>query len=355
VRIVIPLMLISFLFLSCEREWISNEFIKPDASNNIPDSSTYNEEPAKEDPVVIKSVDVKNSTSFSLKDRLVFDIGNSDTKIGLLEGGEDELPSGPMSFSVSEDGEVYILDTINAAIKGFDSSRGLKGFISISERARDIVDIVITPNKEIAVSDMSQQMVFLLKNTAKSLSEHFKSYKISGIEDFSGLTSTLKGNIFVRYGDQQMLKLNESGLNIPFMSLISRNEDMFFRLKKVSGSLSMLFMSSMDQNSTFKGNTEKQIELALGMPVLSMSFLDTDAKGRQYLLVEVDDGSSEVVKVKRYVIRTGAKAEDWSKPIEIPLDVYAFPFKDIVIGSDGSVYAMLVYKDRVEVARWKTE
>ncbi len=348
-KMIFLLLLILVLF-SCERDWISGEFIKPDASQD----TSAQEEPAKEEPVTIKNTDPKNNISFNLSDKLIFTVGTKDDEIGVLEGGEDELPTGPMSFAVNESGEIYILDSINGKIKGFDKNKMIKGLISLGEKAKSVLDIAITKDNQLLLADLHEDAVLLLSSQISDITTPDKKYRFN-ISDFSGIFTTNRGNILLRYGNQQTLKLNDTGIHIPFMSLLSRNETMFLRTKRISESLSMLFMSSKEQSSEYKGNTEKQIEIMIDKPILSISYLDTDKNDRVYLLVEADDGADQTIKVKRYVIRTGTHPEDWSKPIEIPLDIYAHPFKDIVIGNDGTIYAMLVYKDRIEVAKWKTE
>lgn len=341
--------------ISCEREWISGEFIKQDTGSKTSDAGIYSEEPAKEEPTIIKKADLNNSRIYSLSNRLIIPTGKNEGEIGLYEGGEDELPFGPLSFAVDKEENIYILDSINGAVKGFGKDGAIKNIISLLDKARSIVDIVISKDNNIALADINSNQIYLLTQGSKSISEYIKRINIPSVNEFSGLFSSLKGNIYIRHSDQQSIRIGENGIHIPFMSIVSRTEDFFMRTRRISESLSVLFISSQDGNINYKGNTEKQLEIMLNMPILSVSLIDTDSSGRSYLLVEADNGGREVVNVKRFVIRAGPRDEDWSKPFEIPLDVYAMPFKDIVIGEDGTVYAMLVYRDRVEVTRWKAE
>ncbi len=353
-KLILLLMAIIFL-LSCQREWISAEFTKTDAGSTLPDYGITQEEPAGEEPAIIKKTDMSNSKIFVSGDNIIFPTGNKEGEIGIREGGEDELPSGPMSFTVDKNGNLHILDNINSSIKSFRPDRTLSNIISLGERAKSFIDITTSADNQLAVADMSNNLLYILSANSKSLSDLLKTIRLPMVSDFGGIYNSVKGNIYLRYGDQQSYRLNDSGLHIPFMSLISRGENLFLRTKRISSGISMLFMSSRDQNPEYKGNTESQIEIAIGLPILSISVIDTDSLGRAYLLVEADSGSKETVSVKRFVIRAGTKDEDWSKPLEIPLDVYTIPFKDIIIGEDGTVYAMLVYKDRVEVTKWRVE
>lgn len=348
----IPLFFFLLVFISCERDWISNQFVSPDGS--ISRETERGKETIKEEPLTIKNTEPQKNVRFNPLEHLVFAIGDNDDEIGIYEGGEDEIPTGPMSFTVDDLGNILILDNINGWIKGFDQRKSLTKKISLGEKAKGILDISINKDGQIVIADMAESSVYLLSSNVTDIFQPLKKYHFN-VPDFAGIFTTNRGHIHLRYGNQQSLKLNESGINVPIMSLISRNENMFLRTKKISGNLAMLFMSSREQNPEYKGNTEKQIEIIIDRPILSISYIDTDKNDRVYLLVEADDGSNETIKVKRYVIRTGAKAGDWSRPVEIPLDIYAFPFKDIVIGNDGTIYALLVYKDRIEVAKWKAE
>jgi|GEM_PF-2803994 len=354
-KIIFLFISLSLISLSCEREWISNEFIRADAGSNITDYGIVSEEPAKEEPMVIKKTDLSNSKIFTISDRLILPAGNKEFEIGTYEGGQEELPAGPMSFTVGSDGKIHILDNLNGAIKIFNIDKSISNIISLGDKAKSIIDITIPNNNQISAVDINSNLIYIIPKTSKAITDFSKMLRLPDIKDFSGIYNTTKGNIFIRYGDQQSFKISDSGLHIPFMSIISRSETLFLRTKKISGSLSMLFMSSSEQSANYKGNTEKQIEISIGMPLLSISLIDTDKYGRPYLLVEADNGGNETVNVKRFIIRAGTKDEDWSKPFEIPLDVLTLPFKDIVIGEDGTVYVMLVYKDRVEVVKWKEE
>ncbi|MCX7958387.1 MAG: hypothetical protein N3B13_05005 [Deltaproteobacteria bacterium] len=351
--ILLPLLL---CLIYCQREWIGAEFTRTDTGSTMPDYTNISEEPAKEEPSIIKKTDLGNSKVYIASDKLILPRGTGENEIGIDDGGEDELPSGPMSFAVDKNGDIHILDNQNSVIKIFNQNKVLQNIISIGSDAKSLIDITISRDDHIALADISSNIIYIVKKTSKSVSEYTRLLKIPDtITDFGGLFSSVNGNIFLRYQDQRSLRINETGIHIPIMSLISRGEDFFLRTKRVSEKLSMLFLSRREQSTDYRGNTEKQIEIAIGMPILSVSLIDTDTQGRSYLLIEADGGGSETVNVRRFVLRAGTRDEDWSKPLEIPLDTYTLPFKDIVIGEDGTVYAMLVYKDRVEVAKWKAE
>ncbi len=64
---------------------------------------------------------MSNSKIFVSGDNIIFPTGNKEGEIGIREGGEDELPSGPMSFTVDKNGNLHILDNINSSIKKFQT------------------------------------------------------------------------------------------------------------------------------------------------------------------------------------------------------------------------------------------
>ncbi|MDD5306471.1 MAG: hypothetical protein PHU25_04040 [Deltaproteobacteria bacterium] len=308
-------------------------------------------EPASLEPETVTVPNTGLSEYAPISD-LKLAVGGSDGQIAVSPGAEDELPQGPASFDVDSSGNVYILDSVSSTIKSFQAGGTPIGKINLVKDRAPFLDFSLAPSGEMAVYQAATDLVFVLPKGANQISQATPVRSLSSVQDFSGVFYNNDSQLFARDSGQMTYKVSSSGVAAPYLALLSMRNQMFFRtnLAPTSG---VLYASKQLQASGYQGNAEKKYEITMDRPILSVTYIDSDSQGRPYLRVETDDSATvEQVKVKRYVMRVGSKPEDWTKPIEIPSDVYALPFRDIRIGADGSVYAMLVYQDRIEVKKW---
>ncbi|MBI5525553.1 MAG: hypothetical protein HY897_04400 [Deltaproteobacteria bacterium] len=321
----------------------------PDAGPTTPDAG-------EREPEVVKQPDA-GSPDAGGESSVVLEVaaGTADDQVAVEPGADDEPPRGPESFDIDADGNVHILDSPGAALKVFAPAGGLLRRIGLGPDGRSFLDFSVSPSGEVAVAHAPSHRLHVLPKSATDVAQAARQLGLPVIAGFDGVSFDSAGKLFVRMLGQWTYALDGDPGN-PFLALLSMHSTGFFRVRRVSAALAVLFASDSYETDGISGNAKTVYEISPGIQIGSISFLDADSRGRVFVKIEtVGELASGEVDVRRFVVRLGASDSDWSAPIEIPADVYALPFRDIRVGADGSVYAMLVYQDRVKVMRWTVD
>jgi len=92
--------------------------------------------------------------------------GSGPENIGVINPPEAEA-IGPMSLTVSDDGEIYILDQLNSRIQVFRDGKRT-GTIKLPVKSEGLLDIELLPGKKIALLDnFMEKSLFIIDNQGK--------------------------------------------------------------------------------------------------------------------------------------------------------------------------------------------
>ena len=281
--------------------------------------------------------------------------GTGDDQVAVIPSAGEDLPRGPESFDIDPDGNVYILDSQGGAVKVFGTQGALARRIDLAGQGSAFVDCAVSKTGELALAHAPENLVHVLPKGAAGLGQAARQIALPAVAGFDGVSYNGEGTLFARTAGEMTYAIDGSQSN-PFLALLSMKAAMFVRVRRVSPALGVVYASAVYDADGWQGNAQKVFEIAPKMSIGSISFIDADAKGRAYLHIEaVDESPAGSIDVKRYVMRVGAAPADWTAPFEIPTDTYSLPFRDLRVGADGTVYAMLVYQDKVKVIRWNAE
>jgi hypothetical protein len=321
----------------------------PDASQPAPDAG-------EREPEVVRQPDAGTADSGS-ESAVVLEVtaGDGEDQVAVVHAEGEELPRGPESFDIDADGNVHLLDAHHAALKVFTPAGALFRKIDLGADGRSFVDCAVSPAGEVALVHAPSHRLHVLPKSANEIGQATRRLGLPAVSGFDGVSFDAKGKLFVRTLGQWTYAL-DSDPGTPFLALLSMHSTGFFRVRRLSAATAVLFSSDSYESDGISGNAKRVFEISPGVQIGSIAFLDADTRGRAFVKIEtVGETPSGEIDVRRFVVRVGAAASDWSAPMEIPTDVYALPFRDIRIGADGSIYAMLVYRDRVKVMRWTAE
>ena len=292
-----------------------------------------------------------------IQPKAAFDIaaGSGDDQVAVTAASDEELPRGPESFDVDPDGNVYVLDAQGGAVKVFGAQGGLVRRVDLAGQGSAFIDCAVSKTGELALAHAPGNAVHVLPKGAAGLAQAARQIALPAVAGFDGVSYDGAGTLFARTAGEMTYAV-DGGDGSPFLALLSMKAKMFVRVRRVSPALGVVYASAIYDAEGWQGNAQKVFEIAPKMAIGSISFIDADAKGRAYLHLEaVSESPASAIYVRRYVMRVGAAPADWAAPFEIPTDTYAQPFRDLRVAADGTVYAMLVYQDKVKVIRWNAE
>lgn len=105
---------------------------------------------------------------------LSLEIGSEPGQIGIKPGAFEVYPIGPKSLAVGDDGTIYILDTVNLRIQGFDSRGELKALIPLPGMVTP-ADLAVADPNTFYVLDMGIDKVLQMDGQGKIVA----SYEVS--------------------------------------------------------------------------------------------------------------------------------------------------------------------------------
>jgi hypothetical protein len=281
--------------------------------------------------------------------------GDGEGRVAVTAGGGEELPRGPESFDVDAEGNVWLLDAAGGAVKVFGPQGAYVRAVDLGGDGPSFIDLSVSRSGELALAQAAASRVHVLPKAATALAQASRQVGLLAAAPFDGVSFDATGALYARTAGQWTYAVDGDQGN-PYLALLSMHAPLFVRVRRLGPSLGILYASAAYDAGGYTGNAQKVFEIAPKVSIGSISFIDADAKGRAYLHLEsVGETAEGAIDVRRYVMRVGAAPADWAEPFEIPTDTHALPFRDLRVGADGTVYAMLVYADKVKVMRWTAE
>ena len=256
---------------------------------------------------------------------LVVSIGNGEQEVAysLLIGGDEN--DGPASFEVDENGDIYILDTLNKKILIYENGNWYRNIdISFTNYPRDIV----VAKNNLFVLDESNILYDIDKkgciNNLIALPEGLEAYK------FNKMFISSNDNIIISDGNYEY-EFNKQWQKQRCEVLVKYDDNG----KKVS-----LIKNTKDfSDITFLENTG-------GVNVIGF-----DSLGNMYIEVLDFVPNSSLVLLESTI----RKIDHTGKQVgiaRIPLEEYSnFPLKFFDISSRGEVYIMAMKIDCIEISR----
>jgi hypothetical protein len=280
---------------------------------------------------------------------LSLEVGSEPGQVGIKPGGFEVYPIGPKSFAVGDEGIIYILDTVNLRIQGFDTEGELRTLIPLPTMVTP-ADLVVANSDTFYVLDMGIDKVFQVDGLGRIVA----SYEISAdiMDGISGITLEKDGDLsaivdaamryklvanskYVPHAEQRNLK--ERGLTTPKSENVYQARNPNWK----DGGLQVM---------------RKDGQILLDIPITvkhllgSVVFLGTDRRGNIYVAIEelLEDFPVTVEKTVRKYDPSGQLLGTARVPIE---RYYAHPRRDVVVDMTGNIYQLVPTEDRVKILK----
>lgn len=247
-----------------------------------------------------------NSPTDSVPAAVELPYGTADGEIGFEPGGTDTIPRGPLSFAVSEDGSLLVLDTVNGKLKRFEANGALLDVVD-SVGVDLLVDAV---GKTVTVASASQLVTYSLELRQVSVIE-----TTNGGEILQKLTTAMPDGNEVAPSRTH-----------PVCRLVNSHE-----AEIAIGEKTIRFHTD--------GN--------LG----SASCLGADGSGNVFIATELLDAVDGVLNVTKAVHQISADSRVLAT-LPVDIDYAAYPLRELVM-KDGVVYHMRPLTDRLRIEAWR--
>ena len=284
--------------------------------------------------------------------------GTGPGEFGLLEGKEVE-PLGPVTFTLDNTGNIYILDSVNGRVEKFAPDGTYVG-----EIGRKLYGSSMCVSKD-------GKLYLLGGNSLKEYSPFGKLKKVLPLAKAMNLIEGYgqsvffdqDGNLSIKNIDQRVYKIasmqNKTGRGMTSngsLRALSKSQQMASKRLGMPGSRTGLrfvvkwrspHRASVEVLA--KGNRSgKGIELTTSDNLGSVLFLKQDGQGSIYVEVERITADDYVhLEVLKYDVEGFLLAK-----IELPNDYYTTCYKKVDVDSAGNVYQLLTLKRGVQVIKW---
>lgn len=263
--------------------------------------------------------------------------GASKNQVGFRSGEEIER-GGPESFWVTEDGGIYILDTVNSKIKKMNAEGTIQDEFAIEHSGNDIA--------------VDEDTIYVFERRSSTV-------------NFYGLNGEPKGAI-----------LTGESLGVPHyfkftggkLVMVNTNQDEYLVSdEKVEFGQALNDGRKVKTERTEKGEgliiKKMEISSALGIRlttdtivlpvqnVASINLIGEDAAGDLYIQVETDSAEGAGVDLSVYCYNSSGALKSVIE--DIPNEYYAWTAKLLQVTGAGDIYQLLPAADGVKVNVWK--
>lgn len=286
--------------------------------------------------------------------------GDEPGEVGIKPGGFEVLPLGPEAIGVGPDGTIYVLDTLNRRIQGFDAGGRLTSVVEISS-AVYATDLRLDSDRNFYVlSELGAGKRGVLKfdHQGNLVGTFEAAREIRG--GVSGMAVDKNGNVLWQVSRGTEYKLSSQGRALSDEEQIEG---------KIEGKVSGLTLSGSDRRWHFNrisrksgilklydatGATENEIRIDVPHELGSISLLDIDQEGNSYLLVE------ELLEGPRIIVETTMRKYTPEGKFQgiarLPIgynERYFLPQRFATVDQNGNLYHLLVLEDSAKILRVK--
>ena len=261
-------------------------------------------------------------------------------------------PEGPMSFALSKDGEIYILDQINYRIQVFKDKKRIRTIPVPTKTA--FLDIELLPGNKIAILDnLIKKAIYILSSEGEVISViplegrliHYANevIEIYCIEEgkFSGIWANMSDRS-VKIGSLDGTSITER-ISIP--GKLSKNGKRVIRAEIIGESTAVIHRSKEENLSQW----EPEITVYFNMHVHYIMGPWTDINGNIYIFGAGEDKGKFINKV----VILNPEGKEIGR---INLFVQKAPheiFHPVKVSPEGQIYQMAVMDKIVSVKRYE--
>jgi hypothetical protein len=301
-------------------------------------------------------------------------VGDGPGEIGIMPEMPERPASGPPSFTVDKEGNIYILDGYNTRVAKFDSQGTFLVNIPY-EQPLAAGDIAVDNKGLIYLLDRSlygpdsasiTQRVKLYDQEGNLMREYFKP---DWMEEITWISLDENGNLLAegrrKAEPKPAIPLPADIPSHRSIVTLGDSQEMFTREQQLASEkfgymhkggvfFSRLIESGPDKGMYLHGQNGEliaKLPLRTSSPLEYISSYEVDRVGNIYVALMTSEGEQKLVQeIQKYDMEGNLIAS-----LFMPKSYYAHPSRSIVVDDQGSIYYMQCYLDRTEVIKWERQ
>ncbi|MFN3480528.1 MAG: hypothetical protein ACK415_09090, partial [Thermodesulfovibrionales bacterium] len=279
-------------------------------------------------------------------------IGSDPDAIGVITLPEAN-PEGPMSFALSKNEEIYILDQINRRIQVFKQGKRIKT-IPIPEET--FIDIELLPGGKIVLLDSTvKKSVYIIDFRGKIINIiPLKGRLIPDVSLVAGIQVIEKGQwagIWVNIDGRSVMIADHNGTEVERISvpgIFYQDGTGIFDVEKIGGATVTLKIYEKGSLSRFNSS-----DLFLNVEIIHIIGIGTDTNGKIYLGLFTDESENKTEKLSNYIVIINSGLQEIGR-FKLDLQKTSHEiWRPIRISADGYVYQLVVNKHSVYIKKFE--
>lgn len=280
--------------------------------------------------------------------------GDKGASAGRIDGDESSS-EGPMSFAVSADGSIYLLDQVNLRVLVFRPDGSLSREIPIA--AATYQDIEITRDGRIVLLDrLAQASLLVIDQRGGILGE----YPVvgDGIPEGGGITAMFARDdgVWLEFGHAYVVRVLDANLS-PAARTVQPGRIIAAGKRSVGAAIDHQGGAKVWIGDVANGALLASADLQLGYPITRIVWIESDSLGYVHVFlhqVQFDGTYPQKVDFEQVVgIRFDSQLEQAGILTSQHVITEHEQFREFRVARDGSVYQMAFGKDGVTIYRWQ--
>ncbi|MGB4293053.1 MAG: hypothetical protein WBJ37_09245 [Bacteroidales bacterium] len=283
-------------------------------------------------------------------------IGNGQENIGAISPPEAEA-IGPMSFTVSDEGEIYILDQLNSRIQVYRDGKRTET-IKIPVKSEGIMDIELLSGAKIALLDNTvEKSLFIIDSQGKLINTiPLEGQLIAYAPEATEINVVREGKftgVWVRVNGHSVKLADADGKTAMRVSVPGKLTFNSERLldAKILGDITISLMRSEKGSLSM---WEPELTVEFDMFVIHFGGPWDDRSGNIYLSAFMEDSDEQGKSTYSNVMVVFSTAMKETGRIKLAVQKAPYEiFHPVKVSSDGKIYQMIAEKQEIVVLKYE--
>jgi len=283
-------------------------------------------------------------------------IGNGPENIGAISPPEAEA-IGPMSFTISDKGEIYILDQLNSRIQVYRDGKRTET-IKIPVKPEGIMDIELLPDGKIALLDNTmEKSLFIIENQGKLINTiPLEGQLIAYAPEATEINMVREGKftgVWVRVNGHSVKLADADGKTAMRVSVPGKLTFNSERLldAKILGDITISLMRSEKGSLSM---WEPELTVEFDMFIIHFGGPWDDRSGNIYLSAFMEDSDEQGESTYSNVMVVFSSVMKETGRIKLAVQKASYEiFHPVKVSPDGKIYQMIAEEREIVVLKYE--
>ena len=319
------------------------------------------------EPITTHSETMEIPEQFQPVDVAVLPRGSGPGEIGILEGPHGEPPIGPSSINVADDGNIFVLDSVNHRVITLSEDGTIQRETGFDRHAWG-ADLAVDARGNLYILDTRSNRLLVHRSDGQALETalpfggKFQPNRVAiGTEGQLEIKGWQMSNITgdaseEKPPDQVVMTWPLSSSGAPQRNALATLHPNTQSTRQGLHSVRLIQTSERSGRIVINdetGSTLLDVSVETQSPLAWITLIGYDDAGNVYVVLSV------FVPNDANVLLFGARLDKFSPTGELlasaplPMDMYTFPERSLAVAGNGTVYQLLPEREQVRIVQWQ--